>query len=321
MRGLGLLVSVLPVLSGCSPDSLASHRSMHTRTAQAPRYGFWGLNGFVTPEGLRATRDAFSMTIFHTATMDREWAVGELLPMVREAGLQVTLRLTGDHHHYTTGGDFDLEAWKRTLSRWEGIPLQEFIDDGTLAGHMLLDDIENFEGHDPDAAELDEMARFSRALLPGLMTFVRQKATAMPRPVGGKYIHLDAIVNQYKAAEGDVREYAATEAAAAAALGVGVINGLNIANGGDGSSGQPGWGAGKHAMSAEEIRRYGWVLSSVPECGMFLNWEYDGEERWSDGSLGSDYFDQDDRTAVLRRLGERVGRHRPVPLLKATPDG
>jgi len=311
------LILALLGLVACTPPGTARRVAARSQQVGAPLYGFWGLNGFVHPKGLAQVRDRLGMSVFHTATMDPAWATGELLPMVQAAGLQVTLRLSGDHHHYTTpGGDFSLDAWKRTLARWADAPLAPFIADGTLAGHMLLDDIENFDGQDPTAAELDEMARYSKALMPGLMTFVRQKASAMPPPAGGTYVYVDAVVNQYKAAEGDVRAYARGESQAAQTLDVGIINGLNIANGGDGSSKQAGWQDGRWAMSADEIQSYGRVLSAVPGCGMFLNWEYDGHERWSDGSVGSDYFDQPALSAALTGLGERLQHHRPVPLLK-----
>jgi hypothetical protein len=100
-------------------------------------------------------------------------------------------------------------------------------------------------------------------------------------------------------------------------LEVGVINGLNIANGGDGSSGQPGWGEGRFAMSPSEITEYGTVLANVPRCGMFLNWEYDGEEAWTDGSVGSTYFDKPELQAALLALGKVVADHPPVVLLRA----
>lgn len=282
-------------------------------------YGFWGLNGEVHPTGLAAARRHLGMTVFHTATVQPAWAVDVLLPMVRAAGLQVTLRMTGDHPRYTTAtGDFDLDAWKAQLAPWASADVQPFIADGTLLGHMLLDDIHNFPGHDPTAAELDEMARLSKALFPDLMTFVREKATAMPPPQhpSGTYQQVDAIVNQYKAAEGDVRAYVTRESARARALDLGVINGLNIANGGDGSSGQPGWGKDKFAMSAAEIRAYGAVLAADPDCAMFLNWEYDGKERWSDKSIGKEYFDRSDLRVALHDLGTWVATHPPVPLLR-----
>lgn len=303
------------VLAACTSSGPPPALRPRVEATAAPLYGFWGLNGFVSPAGLAQVKRELGLTVFHTATMSPDYAVHQLLPMVQAAGLHVTLRLTGDHHHYTTpSGDFSLSAWQATLSRWEGAELAPFIADGTLAGHMLLDDIENFEGTDPSAADLDAMAQASKALWPGLMTFVRQQATDMPAPKGGTYLHVDAVVNQYKSWEGEVQGYAARQAAAATALDLAVINGMNIADGGDGSSGQPGWRPGKFAMSADEIRRYGAALASVPECGMFLNWEYDAQEAWSDGTVGSTYFDQPALRAALVSVGEQVHRHPPVPL-------
>ena len=111
-------------------------------------------------------------------------------------------------------------------------------------------------------------------------------------PESGEYVYVDAVDNQYSSRDGDAALYAAAEYDAARALGLQVINGMNIADGGDGSSGQPGWREGKYAMSADEIVSYGTALLHVPHLKMFLLWEYDGEELWSDGSIGSDYFDQ-----------------------------
>lgn len=284
-------------------------------------YGFWGLNGFVNPDGLEEIKGRLGLTIFQSATSDPRYAVNHMLPMVRSAGLKVTLRLTDDHEAYTNAaGDFDLTAWKVQLSRWDASGVQEFIDDGTLAGHMLLDDIKNFSGRDPDAADLEEMARYSKQLMPGLMTFVRIQASEMPAPASARYLWVDAAVNQYEVLEGAVDLYAAFEESEAQRLGLGVINGLNIADGGDGSSGQAGYRARHWAMSASEILRYGRVLARVPSCGMFLNWEYDAQEQWFDGTIGADYFVQPELQAALVELGTLVASHPPVNLLKPPPE-
>jgi hypothetical protein len=292
----------------CTPDACPEH----------PLYGFWGLNGYITADGLADLKQRLGLTVFHTATIDPAYAIAHILPLARDAGLRVTLRLTGDHPRYTTTpeGDFDLAAWKAMLAPWAGSGVQPFIDDGTLFGHMLLDDIYNFEGRDPTAAELEEMARYSKALLPGLMTFVRERATVMPEPASGRYEQVDAAVNQYKSSLGDVEDYANEEASRSAELGLGIINGLNIANGGDGSSGQPGWGEGRWAMSGEEIARYGAVLAAVPDCGMFLTWEYDGEERWAGGHVGSTYFDKAPQQQALYNLGAQVSARPPARLMR-----
>ncbi len=291
--------------------------SAGTAAEAPPLYGFWGLNGFVSPSGLNDLKLRLGLTTFETATSDPHWGVTGLLPMAKSAGLHVGLRLTDDHEAYTTAaGDFDLAAWKAQVAPWGGSGVQAYIDDGTLVGHMLLDDVVNFEGRDPDAADFEEMARYSKELMPGLMTFVRQKASALPIPEGGRYVYLDANVNQYEHMEGMVEYYAANEAETARRLGLGVINGLNIADGGDGSAGRPGYRAQHHPMTAAEITAYGTVLAKVPACGMFLNWEYDDQELWSDGSIGAEYFREPELQAALLSLGKLVAKHPHVTLLK-----
>lgn len=324
--------AVAVVLAGCVPleppiGQAASLEVLETVTpdgeggpvASPPFYGFWGLNGYVSPEGFADVQERFGITGFQVAQSGSGWTVETLLPMIREAGLRVTLRMSEEHQPSNQDGDFSLPKWKTQVAKWKGSGVQEFIDDGTLAGHMLLDDITNFEGRDPDAADLEEMARYSKELMPGLMTFVRQKATRMPTPEGGKYLWVDASVNQYEAMEGLVKVYAEVEAERAARLGLGVINGLNIADGGDGSAGRLGWRPGHYPMTAEEITTYGTVLASVPSCGMFLNWEYDGQERWSDGTIGAEYFDQPELQAALAELAALFATHPPVTLLKDSP--
>lgn len=275
--------------------------------------GFWGLNGFITEEGLTDVSNRFNASVFQVASSAPNYTVNTLLPLVRESGMKVTLRMSGDHSAYTTDGNFDLEKWKTDISEWENSGVQEFIDDGTLVGHMLLDDIDTFEGTNPTASDLDEMARYSKELMPGLMTFVRQKCSNMPEPIreSGEYEYVDNCVNQYTNyqgfSDGPIDEYIIEQTAAAERFNLGMINGLNIADGGDGSSGQAGWSSGKYAMSAEEITSYGEALLDVPDLQMFLMWEYDGEEIWSDGiTIGSDYFDQPEIQAALASLDESI---------------
>lgn len=273
-------------------------------------FGFWGLNGYISEAGLADVSGRFNSTVFQVASASPTYAVNTLLPLVRSSGMKVTLRMAGDHDDYTTGNDFDLSKWKNEINDWEGSGVQEFIDDGTLVGHMILDDIDTFTGIDPTAEDLDEMARYSQELLPGLMTFVRQKASNVPTPDSNdqRYVYLDAVVNQYTNysgfSDGDIDEYVTTQTAAAEELGLGIINGLNIADGGDGSSDQPGASSGKYAMSAAEITDYGQTLLAAPNVQLFLMWEYDSEQLWSDGSIGSDYFDRTDVQAALAGLGE-----------------
>jgi hypothetical protein len=287
------------------------------RASSLVPFGFWGLNGFLTPAGLADVRERTGLAVVQLATSGAGYTFGTLLPLMRESGVRITLRLTGDHEYYTTPcGDFDLAAWKRQLDTWDPARLAPYIEDGTLVGHMLLDDIVNFEGTDPTGDELEEMARYSRERLPGLMVYVREEASRMPTPSAGRYRYVDAAVNQYTIRRGDVHTYTDANMRASGELGLGVINGLNIADGGNGTSGKPGWGRGFWAMSPVEIRSYGSVLATVDGLGMFLCWEYDGEERWSDGSVGADYFRTPEVEAALADLGRLVASRPAVPLRK-----
>lgn len=285
-----------------------SKRLTVTTKSQPVLYGFWGLNGYISEAGLADVANRFNASIFQVASSAPNYTVTTLLPLVQASGMKVTLRMTEDHSAYTTDGNFDLELWKAQLTDWENSGVQTYIDNGTLVGHMLLDDIDTFSGTDPTAADLDEMARYSKELMPGLMTFVRQKCGNVPE---GNYQYVDACVNQYRNyqgySDGPVSDYIVEQTAAAEERGLDMINGLNIADGGDGSSGQVGWSAGKYAMSAEEITTYGTALLNVPDLEMFLLWEYDAEELWSDGvTIGSEYFDQPELQAALAELGQQA---------------
>ncbi len=268
-------------------------------------FGYWGLNGHWSAQALAALGDRLHLRVWQCATRFPEVALETYFPAARAAGVPMTLRLTGGHSQVSEGPDFSLQRWRERLVVWKDV-LGPYVEDGTLVGHMLLDDIANFEGRDATAADLEEMARTSKALFPGLMCFVRERATALPVPAGGRYEHVDACVNQYKHLDGPVEAWAEATAARAEELGLGVISGLNLCDGGDGRSGQPGWREGRWAMSGEEILAYGRVMAAVPGVRMFLCWEYDSLEDWADGSKGSDWLDRPAQAEALAELGALV---------------
>ena len=72
-------------------------------------FGFWGLNGFISTDGLADVAMRFNATIFQVASSAPHYTATSLLPLVRASGMQVTLRMTGDHGDYTTSGNFDLQ--------------------------------------------------------------------------------------------------------------------------------------------------------------------------------------------------------------------
>ena len=277
--------------------------------------GFWGMNGYWDTTGMAAVGDDFGATISQISSSDPAYGVETLLPAAKAAGMKLSLRMTGGHSHYTTDGDFDLAKWKDRLTRWADSGVQPFIDDGTLALHMVLDDISNWSGRDPTGNELDEMARHSKELLPGLVTYVRKDASKIPVPTSGRFTYLDAAGCQYTHYRGDIRQWAPTQIEAADDLNLGIIFGLGIVHGGSGESGQPTY-SGWWAMSPNEIRGWGTQLLSYHVAGAFLSWEFDAYETWPDGTTSAVYFSQPAHRLALTDLSVLANHHPTIDLLK-----
>lgn len=274
--------------------------------------GFWGMNSFFNLESFTDISNRFGINLVQTASSAPNYTITSLLPLAESTQTKLTLRLTD----YVADGqvDFDLQAWTDDLLLWqerasEVIP---YIENGTLVGHMILDDIVNFSGIDPTAEDLEAMACLSDSIFgDGLMTYVRERCDDVPILEGG-YQCLDACVNQYTNfpdySDGDVNVYAETVALAAEARGLKIINGLNICDGGDGRSLQPGFSNHHFAMSAEEILEYGAPLldrERFPDLILFLMWEYDGSQLWYDGTtIGSDYFNQPNLQNAIFELSQ-----------------
>jgi hypothetical protein len=91
------------------------------------------------------------------------------------------------------------------------------------------------------------------------------------------YQHLDAGWTQYSAGKGDAAKWVAAETEAAKRKGLGLVVGLNVLDGGNGSSGIRGWTSGKWAMSPSEIRNYGSAMLGQSHACAFFNWTHDTE--------------------------------------------
>jgi hypothetical protein len=112
------------------------------------------------------------------------------------------------------------------------------------------------------------------------------------------YTHLDAAWFQYAARFGDPAAALATEVAAAKSKGLGLMVGMNVLDGGDGSSKLPGWSKGKWKMSATEITNYGIpLLSNSYVCG-FIMWMWDPA-----------YYGRSDVESAMTALSDKARAH------------
>jgi hypothetical protein len=220
----------------------------------------------------------------------------------RSRGGRVVIKLCKGRDDFVKNADgtFSLSKWKSLVSRYRNINLGPYIADGTILGHYLIDEPhreKRWGGKAISQATIEEMARYSKQLWPSMNTLVRVVPSWLAS-ASVTYKHLDAGWTQYERFKGDPKQWVTAEAAAARRKGLGLVVGLNVLDGGNGSSGIPGWTKGKYAMSATEIRNIGYaLLSEGLACGLF-NWTHD-----------TDYYGRSTIKSAMADVSARARSH------------
>jgi len=190
----------------------------------------------------------------------------KLLSQIKSRGGRVMLFFSSSPKYYVDGaGHFDMNKWKARVDRYKGVNFSSYIQDGTIIGHLLIDepnDPANWNGRPVTAATLEQMAKFSKSLWPGLPTLVR----VAPSYLATNHRYLDGAWAQYLWRRGDVKKYIAQSVSDAQKRGLSLVVGLNVIHGGNPQGTK---------MTASEVETYGSaLLSSTYPCA-FLSWKYD----------------------------------------------
>ena len=246
------------------------------------------------PYGLpTAEMDAFSGSL---RTVSPTSVLGAV-KAARAAGSRVVLRLAVSGVT-ERDGSFSLTKWKAAVDRYASVDLSSFVSDGTIAGHLLVQDPQSarkWGGRRIPHATLEEMARYSRERWPALPTLVHAPADWLAGKSGG-WRYLDAASVMYQGSAGEASTWVGKQASAAGRAGLGLLVGMNVLNGGTSASKLAGGSEGKYAMSASQLRNWGSdLLVPAPVCGLVLN-RYD-----------KDYFSRSDVKDALRALGQQAG--------------
>jgi hypothetical protein len=199
------------------------------------------------------------------------------LDAARRARARVILNLSTTKGSQAPDGSFSLELWKQRIDRFRDINFESYIADGTLLGHYVMDEphsATNWNGRAVPFADIEAAARYSKMLWPSMTTFVRTHPEFL-EGASFRWSHVDAAWAQYTARRGDAGIYLKRQVATARSLGLGLVVGLNLLNGGTAESGIPGFHKGKWAMSAGQIRSLGRVLAAEPYACAFSMWKYD----------------------------------------------
>ena len=285
--------STAPTDTTTSTDSIPVISTLGGSTAPGIVFG-----SFLMPPSL--------LNSIHTGTLvggqiDENNALTYLTATKAKGGRMVIKMCRGrDTFVKNADGTFSFTKWKALVDRFRKVNLAPYITDGTILGHYLIDEphrAAKWGGKPIPQATIEAMAKYSKSIWPGMTTFVRVVPSWLESaPV--TYVHLDAAWLQHEYWRGDVTKVLTAEVASAKRKGLGLAVGLNVLDGGNGTSRIGGWTNGKYAMSATEIRNYGTVLlNHVYSCG-FFNWSWD-----------SPYYARTDIKAALSDLATKARNH------------
>jgi hypothetical protein len=211
----------------------------------------------------------------------------------------VKLSKGSDSYIKNSDGTFSLSKWKALVGAYRNVNLDPYIKDGTIVGHFLIDEPHRSArwGKPISHATLEEMAKYSKQLWPQMPTMIR----VVPSWLGEAkfaYRYVDAGWAQYEPGKGDPKRWVEAETAAAKREGLGLVVGLNVTDGGDGSSGIRGDSRGKWAMSATELRTNGLaMLSSSHGCAFIMRAHVES------------YYERSDIRSAMAELSSKAKAH------------
>jgi hypothetical protein len=253
--------------------------------------------------------DPSNLNSIHTGALRgggiTETNVLQFLAAMKAKGGRLVLKMCNGEDKYVKNADgtFSFTKWKSLVDRFRKVNLGPYISDGTLMGHFLIDEPQRtakWGGKIIPQSTVEAMAQYSKQIWPTLPTLVRVVPSWLASaPVS--YTALDAGWLQYGYGKGDPAKLVASETSVAKQKGLGLVIGLNILDGGNGSSGVRGWSSGKWAMTASEIRNYGSALLSQSYACGFFNWTYQ--------YFGPTYYARSDIKSAMADLSNKAKVH------------
>jgi hypothetical protein len=205
-----------------------------------------------------------------------KWSLGEMAG-VQAAGGKFMLNQGGYDKFRKADRTFDpakYQAWVQSLQPYVA-SWQPYLATGTLIGVQVIDDIgPGTWGVRITQAQIEDMARAWKQIMPGLTTFVREKATGL---TGFRWVYLDASISGYSARYmGDITKWRDSNVVAAKAAKLGLMLSLNLL---DGGKLVPGCFHGANpafcALTPVELLTYGAVQISTPEACAVATWKTD----------------------------------------------
>ena len=235
----------------------------------------------IPPEDLVIRRAQYSATLRRLVPDN----VDKLLKFALDNGQREIVSIVAKESMKDASGRFSMTKWRALADQWKGTgPIfQKYVSSGTLIGIYLIDEpycAACWGGRPATVAEVLEMGRHVKALLgTSVATIVRAPPTWFVGKVTPTALvpAVDAAwcLWEYKANPGvTASQYAAKCVQDAKQMGLKLVMGMNVLNGGDGSSGILGTDSRHWQVSAAELTRYnGNFVTNTGVCAL-SNWQF-----------------------------------------------
>ena len=225
-----------------------------------------------------------------------------VLSQVRAKGGRVLIKLAGGEGAYkNSDGTFNLTKWKQSVDRYRRINLSSYISDGTIVGHFLVDEphfADRWGDKQIPQATVEEAAKYSKSIFPSLPTLVNAPANWLAS-ASVTYTGLDAGWAMFRSkTSSSPASWIQQQVNRAKSKKLGLIAGMNVLDGGNGSSGIRGTQPKTWKMSAAELRTYGNALLGQSYVCAFSMWRYDAT-----------YYNRADVKAVMAELSAKAKSH------------
>jgi hypothetical protein len=215
------------------------------------------------------------------------------LSAIKSRGGKVVLMLAGPERFYKDGnGHFSFTKWKARIDKYRNVNFSSYVRDGTIVAHYLIDepyDPANWNGRPVPGSTLEAMAKYSKQIWPSMATVVRAEPYLIKW--SGRYQYLDAAWAQYLQRKGDVNTYIRRNVSEAQNMGLGLVVGLNLIDG----------GTNNRHMTASQAQSWGSALLNSSYPCAFLSWDYNSS------LLGTSSM-KDAMSALRRKAQSRSSR-------------
>ena len=235
----------------------------------------------IPPNELVARRAQYSATLRRLGPTD----VDKLLQFALDNGQREIVSIVGKEFMKDASGRFSMANWRTLADKWKGTApiFQKYVSSGTLIGIYVIDEpgcAKCWGGKPPTMAEVLEMGRYVKALLGTNVATIARVAPAWfvsqvsPTTLAPAF---DAAWCQWEYGSNrgvTASQYAAKCVQDARTMGLQLVMGMNVLNGGDGSSRILGTNSTHWQVSAAELTRYNGNFVTNPGVCALSNWQF-----------------------------------------------